>query len=348
MDNRVGHVDIAKGISIITVALFHSQLHLYATDIIDSMGLFRMPLFFFLSGIFFNISANTPTFLKKKSDTLLKPYFTTLFALFIISILFQEEQLIRQFVGILYGNGITIKWEPLWFLTHLFAIYCFVYIIFRFTGIQEKSIAYKLALLALFLVIGSLWIDALWYKEFKIAGVAFDLPGLPFSLDIIFISSSFFMMGYFSRKLIINFKANVYLLFTAVLAFIVVVLFTNAYMHLNERIYINPFYTLVGAICGIYFVIYVSFYIDKSTTLRNIFLTFGQASLFILIFHDFIGSKTYYYLSMYGSAEFELWYAIIAFFISITIPLLIKYIIFKNRVLSLFYLPLKTNKNSPI
>jgi len=51
MNNRVEHIDIAKGISIILVALFHSKLKLFAPDIINSMGLFRLPLFFFLSGV---------------------------------------------------------------------------------------------------------------------------------------------------------------------------------------------------------------------------------------------------------------------------------------------------------
>ncbi|MEW8495846.1 MAG: acyltransferase family protein, partial [Candidatus Thiodiazotropha taylori] len=57
MGVRVKHVDIAKGISITLVAMFHTKLRIFVPDIVDPLSLFRLPLFFFLSGIFFSWAA---------------------------------------------------------------------------------------------------------------------------------------------------------------------------------------------------------------------------------------------------------------------------------------------------
>ena len=348
MTNRVGHIDIAKGISIILVALFHSKLKHFAPEIINSMGLFRMPLFFFLSGVFFSASVDARTFLWKKSDALLKPYFATLLTLFVISVVFNEGHLLGQLKGIFYGNGYTIRWVPMWFLTHLFAVYCFSYLIFRFTGIQEKSSVYKLAIVALLMIAGAYWIDAFWQVRIMLLGKEKVLPGLPFSLDILLVSSSFFFMGAFLRRAVIGFKPNGYLLLASILAYVAIVLLTDARMDLNNRVYINPLLTTAGALCGIYFVICASFYINKTTMMRNVFLMFGQASLFILIFHFFIQAETYKYFSELVSYELGFWWAMAAFLISIITPVLIKAVATRSDTLSFFYLPIPFNKVAPV
>lgn len=52
--DRVKHIDIAKGISICLVAMFHSKMKFYFPDIIEPMALFRMPLFFSYQEYFFH------------------------------------------------------------------------------------------------------------------------------------------------------------------------------------------------------------------------------------------------------------------------------------------------------
>ncbi len=342
MTNRVGHVDIAKGISIILVALFHSKLCSFAPDFINSMSLFRMPLFFFLSGVFFSVSANTYTFLWKKSEALLKPYFVTSLAIFVIVVLLREEHLVWQLKGIFYGNGNTIRWVPMWFLTHLFSVYLFTYFIFNFTKIQENHVFYKYVFIVMLMAIGTQWIDTFWHLKITLLGKEITIPGLPFSFDIVLISSAFFIAGAFLKKMVINFSPNLYILPISIIVFFVVSIFTDAHMDLNKRIYISPLFTTVGAVCGIYFVICTSYYLNKIIILRNILLTFGQASLFILIFHSFIGIKVYEYFIWLGVNKLELWFAIIAFLISISTPILIKIIVLKSKLLSLIYLPVKS------
>lgn len=344
MTNRVEHVDIAKGISIILVALFHSKISSFSPDAMNAMGLFRMPLFFFLSGVFFSTSTDTLTFLWRKSDALLKPYFATLLIVFVFEGLFGEAHLSTQLVGILYGNGDTIvpKWGPLWFLTHLFLIYAFTYVIFRITNIQNKDVFFKCTFVVMLMVVGVYWIDTFWYLKISLFSEEILIPGLPFGLDIVFISASFFISGAFLRRKVIDFRPNLYVLFFSAVTFLMVAILTDAHMDLNQRVYTNPFFTTTGSACGIYAVLCFAFYLNKITIPRKIFLTFGQASLFILIFHIAIGSNVYAYLMGSEIYDLEVWFAVFAFLISISIPLLIKCVVLKSRVLSFIYFPVKT------
>ena len=341
MTNRIGHVDIAKGISIILVAIFHSKLKSFAPEIVNSMNLFRIPLFFFLSGVFFSVSTETYTFLWKKSDALLKPYFATSLITFFVAALSGKEHLAWRLGGIFYGNGDTIRWTPMWFLTHLFSVYVFTYFVFKIVNIQEKKFLYKYIFLAMLMVAGTQWIDAFWFLQVTLFGKEVVIKGLPFSFDIVLITSAFFIAGTFIKKRVISFNPNLYILSLSVLVFFAVTMLTNADMDLNKRIYISPVFATAGAICGVYFVICISFYINKIIILRNIFLTFGQASLFILIFHEYIGDKVYQGFIRVGMIGGEFWLAFTAFLISIFIPVLIKTIVLKSKFLSLIYLPVK-------
>jgi fucose 4-O-acetylase-like acetyltransferase len=81
-----------------------------------------MPLFFILSGVFFSWNLKSSDFLIKKFNTVLKPYALVSFALLGITALKSPEILGTQLIGILYGNGETIRCTPMWFLTHLFIV----------------------------------------------------------------------------------------------------------------------------------------------------------------------------------------------------------------------------------
>ena len=349
-NNRVDHIDIAKGITIILVALFHSNLRNNAPDVIDSMGLFRLPLFFFLSGLFFNASSKIDFFIFNKTDALLKPYFFTSFALLVVSALANwgpfQGHLMYQLLGILYGNGDTIVWVPMWFLTHLFVLYCFAYFMFRITDIQKRHLIVKYIFIAAMLAIGSHWIDTFSTVEITLFGKNIELHGLPLSFDLVFISAAFFISGALLKEWIINFTPNSYVFFISVLIFIAVVVLTDAKIDLNRRIYINPLFATIGAVCGIYFSIFMSFYFGKIKLLRTVLLVFGRASLFILIFHIFIGNTVYRALLEFGmDGPSNIMISLVAFISSITLPILIKAMVSRSEALSFFYFPLKSGNS---
>jgi fucose 4-O-acetylase-like acetyltransferase len=344
MQGRVKHIDIARGISITLVALFHSHLAFFIPQLIEPMALFRMPLFFLLSGIFFTWTDKTSQYFIKKSDILLKPYFSILLLLFIVSIFTGEDDLLGQLFGIFYGNGSTIKWVPLWYLTHIFIVYCFVFLLFKLTNMSTYSASLKVIILSLFILIGAYQPDFFWNQNIQIFSYSFLLPGLPFSLDIILLTSTYFIIGSFLRSYLINFKPSVFIFIFCIFVFLYIATFTNSHIDLNTRVYDNPLFATLGALSGIYILITISYNISKNRLLRIIPLKLGKSSLYILIFHIIIGEQVYNFLSQGVSSESTLFLlSIIAFSFSIFVPLIIKQIIESNQILSFAFLPSKSN-----
>ena len=70
--HRDSIVDIAKGIGIFLVVLGHVPL---PRELLTAIYLFHMPLFFFLSGMFFHSEENFIYGVYKKVRTLIIPYF---------------------------------------------------------------------------------------------------------------------------------------------------------------------------------------------------------------------------------------------------------------------------------
>jgi len=348
MKNRTIYIDVAKGISITLVAIFHSKLRYLFPEIIEPMALFRMPLFFFLSGIFFSYSMPPKEFFLKKSEALLKPYFSVLFLLFFFSVIGQDEDLISQLKGIFYGNGDTIRWVSLWFLTHLFAVYCFSYFIFRFTKFNSLSYYNKFILLLFFVFIGVSLIGE--YNYFEIVNYSITIPRLPFSIDIILITSIYFISGFLLRDKVINFSPNTYLFTLSIIVLMCIISFSDAHIDFNKRIYKSPNLTTLGAVCGIYIILSISWFIAINKTLMRIPLALGRSSLYILIFHQWIEYNAYSYAYSYTSKStadnltYLISLAILTFILSISIPLLIKWIVSRNAILALFFLPFKSNK----
>ncbi len=344
MKSRVEHIDIAKGMTITCVALFHSKVTPFIPEIIDAMSLFRMPLFFFLSGVFFSAGVAPKTFFQKKSEALLKPYFFILLLVFCINVLLGRQGLWWQFKGIFYGNGDTIQWIPLWFLTHLFALYCFSYMLINYSFFKECTDTGKWITLALFLVIGIINVDMFWYKNTSIFHFPFKKPGLPFSIDILFITSFFFLAGTMLKKKAIQFIPNMYIFSLTTFAFLCITAFTDANINLNKRMYIAPFYATIGAFCGIYMALTLSYFLTYFDKIKKLLLMLGGSSLYILIFHGHIGGKTYLVLSNhFPAAKGSLGLALFTFALSVGLPLLIKELILSNGFLSLFFKPIRTN-----
>ncbi|MCG8613444.1 MAG: acyltransferase family protein [Pseudomonadales bacterium] len=345
MNNRINYIDIAKGISIALVALHHSQLKSYFLEIIEPMSLFRMPLFFFLSGIFFSYVLLPKAFLLRKAEALLKPYFFVLVVLFLCSFLSGENALIWKLKGIFYGNGDTIRWSALWFLTHLFALYAFGYCLFYFFRFGCLSFGLQVAVLFCFLVVGSLFVDYFWYRSINIYDFSTELPGLPFSLDILLISSPYFILGYLLKDKVFNFRPNLLILIFFIGLFVCLASFSDAYIDLNKRIYVNPIVAPIGAILGIYIVLSCAWFFSKVDWLKLIFIRLGTASLFILIFHHFIEYNLFTFLSVGVAGDNNLLIvSVFSYLLSISIPLLIKKIVEGNELLSLAFFPFRSKR----
>lgn len=149
MKERIEFIDTAKGICIILVVFFHVKEVLdcdyYLDDLFSS---FRLPLYFFLSGLFFKDYGSFKSFLRKKTNNLLIPF---LFFYITCSVLLPNLLHIcfdRQFNTVL---GWPSLWAfiypcafpniPIWFLWCLFLMnilfWTIQYIVYRYSPHNE-------------------------------------------------------------------------------------------------------------------------------------------------------------------------------------------------------------------
>ena len=345
-DNRVQFIDVAKGISICLVAMFHSQLLHLIPQIIVPMGLFRMPLFFFLSGVFFSFKPTPGVFFLKKAEALLKPYFAVLLTVMVVTLLTETttKSWSQLLIGLFYGVGNTLQWVPLWFLPHLFALYGFGYLICRYTPFTKLPVLLRYSVLMLMLVMGTVTVDLFWEREVTWLDYPNPLPGLPFSIDLLFITSVYFLLGALLRNSIIHFTPNFIALSLAFLVLVLIICYTDATINLNRREYLDPVFATFGALCGIYTVLSIAWGMGKIHWLRKSFSIIGSASLFILIFHNWIGENLYKLLaSDQPDSVYNFVLGLFTLLLSISVPILIKWVVAQSNFLSLFFFPVRSN-----
>ncbi|MCF8261493.1 MAG: acyltransferase family protein [Melioribacteraceae bacterium] len=340
MSKRVDFIDVAKGISILLIVLYHSSLKQYFPEFSEKMGLFRVPLFFFVTGVFFKYNLPPTKYLVKVSDILLKPYFITLLIFMFYTVIMGEYQS-WHIRGILYGTGDLIPkpWNAMWYLTHLWAVYLSSYTLVRVTKIYGRPIYLKLLLVGFLILIGLLSIQFFWYLPVTIFGKEIILHGLPFSLDLIPLSLVFFLSGSFAKKRIIEFKPVHFWFVISIVIFYLIATNTGSRILFNLRIYIEPFFATIAAVAGIYSVLSISYYLSYSPRLSGMLKSIGVSSLFILIFHVlFIELFEAYFISQFFEGYNPYYYAI-AFVLSVAFPMLLRVVFVKTKLLKMLYFP---------
>ncbi len=181
MYHRLKHIDIARGIAILLIVFGHSWI----ADISDSekwkltevISSIAIPLFFFLSGLFFKPKLGLKYLVMRKTDSLLKPYFVVLSVLavlllvrFVIIIkptgtsilaiigyfVMVISAIIGYFYQVIYGVGslLPLMWSPLWFLPCLWTVYIFSYIFIKAVGYEKRSAVIKSVFLLVLLCVG--------------------------------------------------------------------------------------------------------------------------------------------------------------------------------------------------
>jgi len=353
MTDRLNYIDVAKGIGILLVVFGHNWI-VFAEkgELFNIIYSFHMPLFLFLSGVFFNPDKKFTNLAIERADSLLKPYFVILVFLWIAYFSHKGYSSREYFVGVFYGNGTTLPWAlvPMWFLTHLWIVSIFSWLFIKATNLDIKPTRVQLVFLSLLLVNGFWIVELLWNKTVQPVGIfaevfekAFVLPSLPFSSDIILLSSFFFLLGFAFKTKVVNFQIQkVWLIFSIVL-FSSLHLIFNHTMDLNDRLYQHLLITSAEAISGIYIVLSISRLITAEKKMASMLATIGSSSLFILIFHSYFQVKTFNFLNSYS---FHLIYpnAVMAFIVGSLAPLILWHIVKNNSLLALFLFPLKSNK----
>jgi polysaccharide biosynthesis protein PslL len=340
--DRNATIDIARAIGIILVAFGHNWMVLHDRgEVFRIVFSFHVPLFFFLSGLFFKDSQPVDKFIRSRIDVLLKPYLAVLIFIGIVrtfkTIVIGSERtsLLTYFTGIFYASSTTIAWEPLWFLPHLFLDSVISLLILTATKSLQRREIWLYFISSLLLSIGIYAIGIL-------LPTFVDLnrwSGLPFSFDLMPIGTAFILFGFVLSKQVKSMEFSLSWLLVATIAFTLLHYYFNETMDLNMRLYGNPLISSLQAITGIYIILSISSFLQKFSKLRQLLTYISSGSLFILIFHSVIQELTF--LGLFRISHNNYINAIVSLVVAISLPLLLLEITKRQRFLAVLLLPQK-------
>ena len=339
MSKRIEYIDIARGIGILLVVMGHNDFGYVSPFGYKLIYSFHMPLFFFLSGYFLNASIPFGVYFKKRFNSLLKPYLFTIFMIYFAEISFDNMSFstaIQRIVKSLYASTIYIDWVQLWFLPHLFVVSLYAFLFIALFGRWNKYVRW--AALVITLGLSSLVLPVFYPFSLSVFGKQYELFGLPFNLDLVFLSGFFYLLGSEVRTTISErtFENPFLLLGTGVLLFGMVSFFDTR-SDFAIRIYESYVINTIEAVAGILFILALSRQIELRTDrLASLFKYFGQVSLFILIFHvpiqDFWGQKV---MAVVNNQQLSIW---VGFFMGVAGSVLIYELFIKeNRIASWWF-----------
>lgn len=256
INHRIEWVDIARGIAIILMVAGHSTI---PTSLSKYIWSFHMPLFFLVSGMFFNpVKYNSfKELLIKRVRTLVIPYWV-----FSIVVAF-------GYIGTEYDKPYQLYygWEgyALWFVPVLF------FAELLFFPITKLSTRKQMIVILLLTIVGRVLSH-------------FDVT-LPFKIEVVPFALFFIGAGYIGKHFLLKDKPRVWIV---ILAGIVTITLSQVLPKLgmgrNEYGLMLP--NLSNALLGIYFVFCVSKYLEKWLRFVpiKVLAYFGRNSLFVMAF----------------------------------------------------------------
>lgn len=295
MKQRIAFIDLAKGICISLVVLWHvlrEQSDGY--DFFQILFFFRMPLYFILSGIFFKTYEGIFSFVKKKTNKLLIPFLFAYLFFGIPSILFQNKWNgdSTSFYSFFEDNGrLNLGLVPSsWFLICLFFVNLYFYSVFAISKRNIKLISFLcivLGFLGYFInvidIYLSLWLDT-------------SLTVMPF-----------FLFGYlirnFSNILYDEMKKIYYILFVLSLTALLLIYYIIEHRYLSSLNFIQNIFGVniislyLGGISGSYCILVIAKYLKY----LPVFSYIGRYSIVVLLTHQpllFVIRNVYYQLGL--------------------------------------------------
>lgn len=136
MNKRIEYIDLAKGICIFFIVIQHVTYYYHIEYPFQKMiESFTLPLFFFLSGIFFKEYGGVLDFCIRKTNKLLIPFIS----FFILTCLIQNWIFTGEIGGVFYLRELLIHERlhynyAIWFLPCLFEVSVLFYLLQRFLG----------------------------------------------------------------------------------------------------------------------------------------------------------------------------------------------------------------------
>lgn len=352
---RNATVDVAKAFGILLVVFGHNWIvdHYYG-ELTRVMSSFRMPLFFFVSGVFLTDSKSFGAFFRRKADALLKPYFMVMAAVGVVLIATGAVSAAEYIVKVVYANGQTIRsvagvaMVPLWFLPSLFVTDIFSWMVLRLAKHAGNETVFVALSVVILLALGVRHVDLFLWADISgigwaamVFGADARLPDLPFSIDLIGITAGFMLMGYLLRNQVRTMRYDPLRFFAALVIFASLHYFFDESIDLNKRYYGHWLIASAQAFLGIYLVISVSELVSRNGASRRILAYIGSSGLFILMFHSLFQYNIFNWLSNWSGMNYMS--ALVALGAGIVFPLVLLEIAKRQSLLSTLFLPMKPN-----
>ncbi|TVT89598.1 acyltransferase family protein [Pseudomonas sp. RGB] len=343
MKHRWIQMDIARGIGILVIVFAHSWFVATSPDLLyPILASFILPLFFFLSGVLFKPEQPFVEMAVRKADGLLKPFFFTMLVYVIVRALLRGQPLLPDIGGVLYASVDTIPWQAMWFLPHFWVAILFSWVMLRLIQRLKLSLWVTGVLIAAQLLLGVWLLPLFWQLPVTLGGHHWVLPGLPFSLDITLISSTYFIVGYLARDWLRTHSGSWLTCLVSVLLFAAVFIPTWDTMDLAQRRYDSWLWTSVLAVIGVYACWALARVLMVSALLTRAMTYIGQSTLILLIFHGEIQHKTVDLLERLGLPSFLA--ACLGLVVAVVVPLMIGEVIKRVAFLRFFYFPFPVRK----
>ncbi|AGE25268.1 MULTISPECIES: acyltransferase family protein [Pseudomonas] len=338
MKHRWIQMDIAKGIGILVIVFAHSWFVANSRELMyPILASFVIPLFFFLSGVFFKPEQPFVEMAVRKADGLLKPFFFTLLLYVSLRALLRDQPLLPDIGGVLYASVDTIPWQAMWFLPHMWVAILFSWVMLRLILRLNLAPWASGLLLTVQLLLGIWMLPLFWQLPVTLGEHTWVLPGLPFSLDITLISSACFVAGYLLRDWLRTHPGSWLTLLIAVVSFAVVFDLTWDTMDLAQRRYDHWLWTSLLAVIGMYASWALAKVLTVSALVTRAMTYIGQSTLILLIFHGEIQHKTFDLMQRLGLHAFLA--ASVGLVVAVVGPLLIGEVIKRVAALRFFYFP---------
>lgn len=285
LKDRIDFIDLAKGFCIVLVVFTHVNSYFNLSyPLQETLSIFRMPLYFFLSGLFFKNYEGFCGFVKRKVNKLLIPF---LFFYLTTSVILPN---LLHIIGYDVRNIDVIGWKslwafiypphqqfpnvPIWFLICLFICNLYFYALYTISNKMQK---FKMPIL----IILNIFVGGMGYW------LGINHIPLPMFLDTAMSALPFFCCGYILRKystILYPNKTDKYLWLWITISFTYTAIFSGGVSYLNNSFDISFLTVYSCGITGTLSVIFIAKLLHK----LPLFSYWGRYSIIILCTHNLI------------------------------------------------------------
>jgi len=278
MKKRIEYIDGVKGFCMLLIVLGHMLPSGVDNTLIIWSNLFKISLFYFMSGYLFywkNKELNLDT-IKKLSKQIMLPYFIFSFVFFIFDIILARGNIVSVFtldvINTLTFRGIG----TLWFLPTIY----FATIVAIFLANNDKFFTISIMIsLIIFILIFYIFniIDNIFLKNIFLVIGKTSFAYICFSIS------------YFANRYLNKLKSKTKLIVSIILitlSFIISIFNGNIDFN-NYFLGKSPILFIIGSICSMLsiFLLFNLYYSSLPNGLKKFFNYFGQNSLVIMIVH---------------------------------------------------------------